>query len=248
MRKPIIAGNWKMYKSPEDTRLFFQEFMAQKLPAEVRILFAVPFIDILGALDVTRGSGIEIGAQTLSEYDCGAYTGEIAASMLQEVGVSFALIGHSERRTLFHETDQMIHNKMKKALQSGIIPILCFGETSSERREGKTSEVLERQIYEALQGIGPSDLSKVILAYEPIWAIGTGLTASPQVAQETHQACREFLRKTWGHSFADNVCILYGGSVKSDNIAGLMSQSDIDGALVGGASLKSMEFSQIVNF
>lgn len=248
MRRSIIAGNWKMHKSPAETRAFFKELLSQNVSSNVRILLAVPFLDIVDALIATEGSAIEIGAQTLSEHSCGAYTGEVAGSMLKEAGVSFVLIGHSERRTHFQETKEVIREKMKKALECQITPILCFGETLSDRQGGQAGEILQEQLYEALSGIAPEDLSKVVLAYEPIWAIGTGQTASPEVAQETHRACRDFLRKTWGANFSDHVCILYGGSVKSDNIAALMKQKDIDGALVGGASLDPLGFAEIINF
>jgi triosephosphate isomerase len=248
MRKSIIAGNWKMHKSPAETKAFFKELLSKHLSSDVRILLAVPFLDIVDAVITTQGSAIEIGAQTLSEHSCGAYTGEVAGSMLKEAGVSFVLIGHSERRTLFHETKEVIREKMKKALECQITPILCFGETLSDRQQGKAGQILQEQLYDALSAIRPEDLSKVILAYEPVWAIGTGQTASPEVAQETHRACRDFLRTTWGSNFSDHVSILYGGSVKSDNIGALMKQKDIDGALVGGASLDPVGFAAIINF
>jgi len=248
MRQSIIAGNWKMFKTPLEAKEFMEAFKPLVASSKSRILLAVPFIDIPGAVQMARGSNIEIGAQNLSEQDQGAFTGEISGKMLKAAGVCFVLVGHSERRQLFQESNRLVHKKLRKALENGLTPILCFGETAADRDQGKTKEVLESQLSECLEGITAEDLARVVLAYEPIWAIGTGITATPDMAQEAHRDCRSFIKENWGAAVSDTLSILYGGSVKGDNIASLMAQEDIDGALVGGASLDPTGFSQIVNF
>ena len=248
MRQSIIAGNWKMFKTPLEAKEFLEAFKPLVASSRSRILLAVPFIDIPLAVQLVRGSNIEIGAQTVSEHDQGAFTGEVSAKMLKEVGVTFALVGHSERRQLFNETSSLVHKKLRKALENGLTPVLCFGETATEREQGRTKEVLQVQLSECLEGLTAQDLERVVLAYEPIWAIGTGKTATPDMAEEAHRDCRDFIKENWGSAVSDKLAILYGGSVKGDNIGSLMAQEDIDGALVGGASLDPMGFSQIVNF
>jgi len=248
MGTPIIAGNWKMYKTPSETVEYIKAFAPLVSRAKARVLLAVPFTNIVQAVEAAKGSNIEIGAQNMHEQDHGAFTGEISAKMLKACGATFVLIGHSERRQIFHESNSVINKKMKKALECGLTPIFCFGETATERDQDKTLEVLERQISEGLEGFSPQDLSQVILAYEPVWAIGTGKTATPEIAEKAHNDCRSFIRKKWDAATADRLAILYGGSVKADNVSSLMAKADIDGALVGGASLDPSGFSQIVNF
>ena len=182
----------------------------------------------------------------MCEHEKGAYTGEISSHMLKEAGVQFILIGHSERRLCFHEDNQRVHHKLKRALAEGFLPVLCIGETEEERKGNKTETVLIHQMHEALQGLSKEELTQIIIAYEPVWAIGTGQTATPQIAQETHHQCRRFLSEKFGEEIADKISILYGGSVKPENIQTLVDQPDIDGALVGGASLQVKSFAQIV--
>lgn len=248
MRRSIIAGNWKMFKTPSEAKEYIQAFAPLVRPAQAKVLLAVPYVDLASAVEAAQGSNIEIGAQNMHEGDSGAFTGEISGKMLRAVGASFVLIGHSERRQIFHETNALINKKMKKALEVGLTPILCYGETGPERESGRTKEVLENQLAEGLEGFSAEDLSKIILAYEPVWAIGTGKTATPEMAEEAHKDSRAFLAKKWSSSAADKMAILYGGSVKADNVSALMAKENIDGALVGGASLDPSGFAQIVNF
>lgn len=248
MRTPIIAGNWKMYKTPSETAEYIKAFRPLVAKSKARVLLAVPFTSIAHAVEAAKGSNVEIGAQNVHEQDQGAFTGEISAKMLKSAEVTFVLIGHSERRQLFHETNALVNKKIKKSLEYDLTPVFCFGETADEREQGRTMAVLEKQISEGLQGFTAEDLSKIILAYEPVWAIGTGKTATPEMAEKAHNDCRAFIRKTWDAATADRLAILYGGSVKADNVSSLMAKADIDGALVGGASLEPSSFSQIVNF
>lgn len=248
MRTPIIAGNWKMFKTPSETKEYIQAFAPLVRSAKARVFLAVPYVDLTTAVEVAKGTNIEIGAQNMHEGDSGAFTGEISGKMLKAVGASFVLIGHSERRQIFHETNSLINKKMKKALEVGLTPVLCYGETGSERESGLTKAVLESQLAESLEDFSAEDLSKIVLAYEPVWAIGTGKTATPEMAEGAHKDSRVFLSKKWGTSAADKMVILYGGSVKADNVSALMTKENIDGALVGGASLDPSGFAQIVNF
>lgn len=243
-RIPIIAGNWKMYKTTEEARAFIGS-LASHVGPERRVLLGVPFTALEGAVQAARGSRIEIGAQNMHDMVEGAFTGEISARMLKTSGVSFVILGHSERRQLFGETNAFIHRKVVRALQKGLLPILCIGELLQERESGKHLDVLKLQLEDCLHGV---NAEQVVIAYEPVWAIGTGKTATPEVAQEVHAFIRAWLGQKYGSSSARKISILYGGSVKPDNIGALMGQDDIDGVLVGGASLEVEAFVKIINY
>ncbi|MBS0648303.1 MAG: triose-phosphate isomerase [Verrucomicrobia bacterium] len=240
-RVPIIAANWKMHKTGVETEEFLNTLNSQLLNPPIKI-FVAPAFTALSRASAIKSPAL-IGAQNMHEADEGAFTGEVSARMLKEAGARFVILGHSERRHLFHETDALIQKKLKKALTSQLLPILCVGETLAERETGKTFEVLTRQLKTALEGSAPAE---IILAYEPVWAIGTGKTATPEMAGEAHQFCRDLLKKIWGEGSAIKTSILYGGSVTPENISGLAKQPDIDGALVGGASLDVHKFIQII--
>jgi len=247
-RPVIITGNWKMYKTIPETMNFIQSLLPLVKNTSVRVFLAVPFTAIKSASEAVQGSGITVGAQNMNDASEGAFTGEIAGRMLKDAGAQFVILGHSERRRYFKETDAIIHGKVVRALKDGLIPLLCIGETAEERKAGKTTEVLEGQLAKGLADLTKDQIGKVILAYEPVWAIGNDQAATPEVAEEAHKVCRQFLAKTWDQDVADHVVIQYGGSVKPDNAAALLAQPDIDGLLVGGASLKPEMFSQIINF
>ena len=246
MRTPLLAGNWKMYKNPEETKQFLEEFLP--LVADVtdrEILLCAPFIDLATLLEGVIGSNVQGGAQNGHWENEGAYTGEVSMKMLQDIKCPWVLIGHSERRQYFSETDQIVNLKVKTALEMGRRPIVCVGETLEEREAGQTKERVLSQIQEGLLNLNEKDAAVLTIAYEPIWAIGTGKTATSADAQEVCQAIREGLRELFGE-VADRIRVLYGGSVKPDNAAELLSQPDVDGALVGGASLKPADFAGIV--
>lgn len=246
MRTPLLAGNWKMYKGPEETKAFFKEFVP--LVADIKekdILFFVPFIDLQDALLETASSKIGIGAQNAHWEKEGAYTGEISMGMLREIQCPWVLIGHSERRQYFAETNESTRLKIQSAFAHEIYPILCVGESLEEHEAGKTEEKVITQIKEGLAGLSSEEAKKMTIAYEPIWAIGTGKTATSEDAQTVCQILRNTLRELFGDT-AECIRILYGGSVKPENSAELLSQPDIDGALVGGASLKAEDFAKIV--
>lgn len=245
MRKPFIAGNWKMHKSiPEALELAGSLRQRLKDVEEVDIAVFPPFTSLFMVSKALEGSNIKLGAQNVFYENEGAFTGEISPNMLLDVGCSLVIVGHSERRHIFGETDQMINRKLVSAQNNGLIPILCVGERLEEREEGKTFDVIKRQVREGLKGANPS----FIIAYEPVWAIGTGKTATPEQAQEVHLFIRGLIEELFGKDTAQRTRILYGGSVKPHNIEGLMSMPDIDGALVGGASLKAEDFEKIVKF
>ncbi len=245
-RKPVIAGNWKMYKTAADTTAFIEQFRPQvAATADLEIVICPPFLSIAPALEALRGSNIEIGGQNLYWEPEGAFTGEVSGPMLKAAGAAWVIIGHSERRQYFGETDATVFRKTVAALEVGLKPIVCVGELLAEREAGHTDAVLEWQFREGLGRLTPQQFARVVIAYEPVWAIGTGRTATPAIAQDAHA----FLREQARAAFADDtVRILYGGSVKPENIDGLMAQPDIDGALVGGASLTAASFAAIVNF
>jgi triosephosphate isomerase len=249
MRRPVIAGNWKMYKTQAEARAFFAAFAPLVAGStHCDIIVAPAFTAIAAAVESTRGTRISIAAQDMHGEPEGAFTGEVSAQMLVEAGCAAVIIGHSERRQFFGETDERVNHKIKSALAAGLTPILCVGELLAEREGGKTEEVLERQFRGGVASLTGAEFSRMILAYEPCWAIGTGRTATPEMAADAHR----FLRQQAGTSFtperAAGLRILYGGSVKPDNVKGLMAQVEIDGALVGGASLKADAFASIVNF
>lgn len=247
MRLKIIAGNWKMNKtSPEAIELTRELISSVGSLKHPRIILCPPFTALSELANLLRDSEIYLGAQNMYLHESGAYTGEIAPSMLLTIGVTYVILGHSERREYFSETDAFINEKVKLALKSGLIPIVCVGEKLEEREKGLTEEVVRRQIGGTLDELNADEIRKVVIAYEPVWAIGTGRTATPEMAQEVHLFIRDRLKAGFGE-IADTIPILYGGSVKGDNAAGLLSQADIDGALVGGASLKADEFKEIIN-
>ncbi|HEV2387093.1 MAG TPA: triose-phosphate isomerase [Candidatus Acidoferrales bacterium] len=249
MRRPVIAGNWKMYKTQADARTFFGEFLP--LVAGVQhceIVVAPPFTALAAAAEATRGSPVRIAAQDLYWEREGAYTGEISGAMLVEAGCGAVIVGHSERRQHFGDSDAVVARKLEGALIAGLQPIVCLGETLGEREQDRTEETLERQFQGAFGALTAAQFSPILVAYEPVWAIGTGRTATPQLAAEAHRFLRALAGRRFGREAADGLRILYGGSVKPDNIRGLMAEESIDGALVGGASLSAAQFSAIVKY
>ena len=249
MRKPVIAGNWKMYKTPAETAAFFHDFAPRVANAtHAEIVVCPPFLDLVAAVEAARNANIEIGAQDIFWLKEGAYTGEISAPMLAAAGCRWVIVGHSERRQYFGETDESVLKKTTAALEAGLTPIVCVGERLEEREGALTDHVLARQFAGGLAGLTPEQFTGVVIAYEPVWAIGTGRTATPGIAAEAHGFLRSQISERFGPESAEKCRILYGGSVKPDNIKGLMAQDDIDGALVGGASLDPASFASIVNF
>jgi triosephosphate isomerase len=248
MRKKVIAGNWKMNNDIPTTINFINELKIKLAPENITadVIICPPFTSLISASNLLRDSFIKVGAQNMYYADSGAFTGEISASMLKSAGCGFVIIGHSERRTIFKETDDLINKKIKKALVSGLSPIFCIGETLQEREEGVTETIVKKQIVEGLKEIKIEDLNKIIIAYEPVWAIGTGRNATPQQAQEVHFFIRNLISELYSNEVAQNLIIQYGGSVKSDNAKDILSQPDVDGALVGGACLKADSFIDII--
>ncbi len=249
MRKKVIAANWKMFKTPDETFAFLQAFL-REVSGHNRdeIVICPPFVDIPTAVQAARHSNVHIGAQDMFWEKEGAYTGEVSAAMLLGAGCTHVIIGHSERRQYFGETDDTVNRKLLAALSAGLIPIVCVGEVLQEREAGLTEDVLRRQCTGAFRTISGDKAAPVIVAYEPVWAIGTGKTATPAIAADAHQVIRAEAAKAFGQAGADNMRILYGGSVKPENAKALMSQSEIDGALVGGASLDPKSFTAIVKY
>lgn len=249
MRKPILAGNWKMYKTSQEAKVLIEGLSSRVGKLNDReVIICPPFTSLAIAAESIKGSNLKLGAQNMYWEDKGAFTGEIAPGMLKDIGCLYVIIGHSERRQYFNETDATVNKKMKKAFQAGLLPIVCIGETLAERESNKTFQVLERQIREGISGLSQEEANKLVVAYEPVWAIGTGKTASPQQAEEAHKFIRQKLAEIYTPVIAEEIRILYGGSVKPENSKELMGQADIDGALVGGASLEAETFSKIVNF
>ena len=246
MRKPIIAGNWKMNKTPAEGALLVNELKPLVENADCDVVVCVPAIDIYAVAEACKGSNVHLGAQNVHFAESGAYTGEISADMLLALGVEYVIIGHSERRQYFGETDETVNKRTLTALNKGLIPIVCVGETLEERETGKTEEVLRRQVVEGLKGV--EDLTKLVIAYEPVWAIGTGKTATSEQANETIGFIRNTLAEVFCPKCAAAVRIQYGGSMKGSNAKELMAQSEIDGGLIGGASLKAADFAQVVNY
>jgi triosephosphate isomerase (TIM) len=247
MRKTLIAANWKMYKTPDEAVAFTKAFIplvAGHKHAEI-VLCASPTL-LPTVVEAARNNPIRVGAQNMHWLDQGAYTGETSPLMLKALGVTHVLIGHSERRQYFNETDESVNLKLKSALKHGLIPIVCVGELLDEREANQTTEVLERQTSIALEGIDPAAAESLVIAYEPVWAIGTGRTATPEIAADAHKIIRAQIAKSLSPAIAASTRILYGGSVKADNTASLCCLEDIDGALVGGASLEPESFSKIV--
>jgi len=248
MRKPFIAGNWKMFKTQKEAKAFAKEFKALYHTSDVKVAFAAPFTDLAVLTAAFKGTGIAVAAQNMHWEESGAFTGEISAKMLKEIGVEYCIVGHSERRQYFKETDATVNKKVKKALSEGILPILCVGESLKTREAGLQNAFVEKQIIADFKGVSPEDAKKITVAYEPIWAIGTGKTASPKQAQQMCAFIRKTLQKLYGVDISEEIVIQYGGSVKPANASELMNMEDIDGALVGGASLKPADFIEIVNF
>ncbi len=249
MRRPVIAGNWKMYKAQAEARAFLaalKPLVASSTHCD--IVVAPPFTALAAAAEAARGSAIAIAAQDVHWEKEGAFTGEVSVKMLVEAGCRCVLIGHSERRQYFGETDEGVNKKVKAALEAELAPIVCMGETLEQREAGKAEAVLERQFRGGLAALTGVEFSRIIVAYEPVWAIGTGRTATPETAAEAHRFLRQLAATIFTSERAAGLRILYGGSVKPDNIKGLMAQVEIDGALVGGASLKAQSFASIVNF
>ncbi len=248
-RKKVMAANWKMYKNPAQTEAFFRDFLPLVADhTRDEIVVCPPYIDLNVAIAATQGTNVAIGSQDLHWEKEGAYTGEVSPGMLLDIGCTHTLIGHSERREYFGETDDVVNFKLKAALEAGLTPIVCVGEVLEEREAGSTEDVLRRQCLRAFNTISAKKAAKLIIAYEPVWAIGTGKTATPQLAAEAHLVIRGEAAKSFGQEFADKLRILYGGSVKPENVKALMSEEELDGALVGGASLDPKSFAAVVKY
>jgi len=246
-RRPFIAGNWKMYKTTSEAVALVQA-LKDGLRSEHEVLVAPPFTALAAVAPLLRGTPIALGAQDMHWEAEGAFTGAVSGPMLKDAGCSHVLVGHSERRQLFGETDETVARKTAAALAHGLTPIACVGETLAERESARTMEVVERQVERALRALTPDQAAGIVVAYEPVWAIGTGRVATPEQAQEVHAFIRRLVARSHGDPVAARLRILYGGSVKPDNAAALMAQPDLDGALVGGASLDAASFLKIVNF
>lgn len=248
MRKPIIAGNWKMHYTIEEAVKVAEELKPLVKDAKCDIVICAPYIQLPALVQTLKGTRIMVGAQNMHFEEKGAFTGEISPGMLEELGVTYVILGHSERRQYFNETDEAINKKLKAAFQHFLIPILCVGESLEQRESEQTVEVIRNQVEKALEGLDAEDVKGIVVAYEPIWAIGTGKTATSEQANETIAAIRKMIEDLYGSEVSEAVRIQYGGSVKPSTIKEQMAMSDIDGALVGGASLLSKDFSEIVNF
>lgn len=248
MRKPIIAGNWKMNMSISEGKAFINAIKDQVKETDVEAVICAPFTMLKDLKEVTVGTNIKIGAQNMHFEESGAYTGEVSPTMLKEIDVDYVIIGHSERRQYFNETDETVNKKVLKALEHGILPIMCCGETLEQREANETKDVVKVQVERGLVGIDEKALKDVVIAYEPIWAIGTGRTATSEQANEVIAYIREVIANVYNGEISEEVRIQYGGSVKPSNVSEIMNESDIDGALVGGASLKAEDYVQLVNF
>ena len=248
MRRKVIAGNWKMNMLPNEAIAFIEQLTPLVKNTENEVILCVPYTDLFYSLLTAQNTNIKIGAQNMHFEESGAYTGEVSAQMLKCIGVEYVIIGHSERRQYFAETDETVNKKIKAALKNELKPIVCVGETLEQREAGKTEEIITMQTKLALEGLTSQEANKIIIAYEPIWAIGTGKTATSEDANNSIKAIRNEIANLYGSEVADEIIIQYGGSVKSSNAKELFNTSDIDGGLVGGASLKVDEFAKIVNF
>jgi triosephosphate isomerase len=242
MRKNIVAGNWKMHKTQKETVALLEEIIAQKTNTNAELIVTPTFVNLAKAVEVTQGKGITVAAQNMHQAEGGAFTGEIAASMLTDIGVSTVILGHSERRAYFHETDALLASKVDTALKHDMRIIFCFGEELKDRQNDNHFNVVENQLRDGLFHIEKKDWANIVLAYEPVWAIGTGETASPDQAQEMHKFIRTLVEKVYGFDIADALTILYGGSVKPENAKEIFSKPDVDGGLIGGAALKAVDF------
>ena len=248
MRRKVIAGNWKMNMLPNEAIDYIQAFEPLVKDSKNEVILCVPYIDLFYCLMNAQGTNIKIGAQNVHFEETGAYTGEVSAKMLKSIGVEYVIIGHSERRQYYNETDESVNKKIKAAFENELKPIVCVGESLDEREAGKTEEIITNQTRLALEGLSKDQVKVTIIAYEPIWAIGTGKTATSEDANNSIKAIRAEIEKLYGAEVSEEVIIQYGGSVKSSNAKELFTTSDIDGGLVGGASLKPEEFSKIVNY
>ncbi len=248
MRKKVIAGNWKMNMLPNEAIEYIQNFEPMVKDSKAEVILCVPYTDLFYCLMNAQGTNIKIGAQNMHFAETGAYTGEISGKMLKSIGVEYVIIGHSERRQMFNETDETVNKKIKTAFECELKPIVCVGETLEEREAGKTEEIITSQTRLALDGLSKEQVKSTIIAYEPIWAIGTGKTATSEDANNSVKSIREEIKRIYGEEVSSEVIIQYGGSVKYSNAKELFETSDIDGGLVGGASLKPEEFSKIVNY
>lgn len=248
MRVPFIAGNWKMFKTRAEAREFAEEFKKLYKDTDVQTAICAPFTDLETLVEAFSGTDIKVGAQNVHFADEGAYTGEVSVAMLEDIGVDFCIVGHSERRQYFAETDETVNLKLKKLLAGTIRPIMCVGESLEERDAGNAFDRVKSQLQLGLEGIDAKDAVRIVIAYEPIWAIGTGRTATPQQAEEMCAFIRNTLIELYDEDTADEMIIQYGGSVKPANATDIMNMDEIDGALVGGASLKAKDFMEIIDF
>ncbi len=246
MRKKVIAGNWKMNMLPNEAIAFIEQITPMVKDTENEVILCVPYVDLFYSLLSAQNTNIKVGAQNMHWEEKGAYTGEVSGQMLKSIGVEYVIIGHSERRQYFAETDKTVNKKVKAALANGLKPIICVGETLEQREQGKAEEIITKQTMLALEGLIKEQMKNIVLAYEPIWAIGTGKTATSEDANNSIKSIRNKVAELYGKEIAEKITILYGGSVKADNAKELFSTTDIDGGLVGGASLKVEEFSKIV--
>ncbi len=249
MRRLFLAGNWKMHLTPKEAHRVAKEIkkgLANK-NSPYEIVICPPFVDLHPVKNAIEGSQIHLGAQNVHWENEGAFTGEISVAMLEEVGVQYVIVGHSERRKYFCETDETVNLKLKRVLKSSITPIMCIGETFEERNEGRAKQVVSRQLTKGLQGIPPNEIERIVIAYEPVWAIGTGVSASIEDIDEMHQFIREYLNNFGDDTLGERVSILYGGSVKPENVGKITKINHVDGALIGGASLKPESFLRIVD-
>ncbi len=244
-----MSGNWKMYKTPAETKAFFEKFLPLVANSEhCEVVICPPFTSLAAAVDAVKGTRVRIGAQNVAWAKEGAFTGEISGPMISAVGGTHAIVGHSERRQYFGETDETVLKRTQAALEFGLTPIVCVGERLEERESGKTEALLKSQFAKGIAGLTEQQFAKIVIAYEPVWAIGTGKTATPEIAADAHRVIRAQVREKFGKDAADAIRILYGGSVKADNAKILMAQPEIDGVLVGGAALDPVSFASIVNF
>ena len=248
MRKPIIAGNWKMNMTPSQAKELVTDLIPLVKDAACDVVVCPPYVDIALVAELVKGTNIQVGAQNIHWAEKGAFTGEISAAMLKEAGAAYAIIGHSERRQYFCETDATVNSRTKAALAAGIVPIICVGESLEQREKGETDVVVSGQVKADLADIPGEAVAGLVIAYEPIWAIGTGKTATDEQANETIGLIRETIASLYGQAVADQVRIQYGGSMNPKNVKGLMAQAQIDGGLIGGASLKAADFAQVVNY
>lgn len=248
MRKPIIAGNWKMNKTAAEAAELINELKPLVAKSKPEVVVCVPYTDLWTVAEAIKGSKIRLGAENVAWADSGAFTGEISADMLKEIGVEYVIIGHSERRQYFGETDESVNKRLKQALAKGLKPIVCVGETLTDREKNRTKRVLKKQVLEGFKDVTAEDFGNIVIAYEPVWAIGTGKTATAEDANKTIGFIRSLVKKTWGAEVAKELRIQYGGSMKPANAKELMAMRNIDGGLIGGAALKAGDFAAIVNY